>query len=76
MEVTPLRRLVFPLASLALLAPHAAGRPAAGRQGDFARAYQEFKTNYLGEPRKAGFVGSSFYLVRGVLDLFQSIRKQ
>jgi CubicO group peptidase (beta-lactamase class C family) len=31
---------------------------------DFARAYQEFRTNYLSELRKEGFVGSSFYLVR------------
>src|ERR1044071_2808660 len=31
---------------------------------DFARAYQEFRTSYLSELRKEGFVGSSFYFVR------------
>jgi CubicO group peptidase (beta-lactamase class C family) len=40
------------------------GRPASAGDGDFARAYQEFRTNYLSELRGQGFVGSSFYLVR------------
>jgi CubicO group peptidase (beta-lactamase class C family) len=65
MEVKPLRRLVFALVSFALLAPpHALGQSSPGAGGDFARAYQEFRTNYLSELRKHGFVGSSFYLVR------------
>jgi CubicO group peptidase (beta-lactamase class C family) len=51
------------LASFALLAPPALGQPAPGSE-DFARAYQEFKTRYLGELRRSGFVGSSFFLVR------------
>jgi CubicO group peptidase (beta-lactamase class C family) len=59
MKVRPLRRLVFALVSVALLSP-----PAAGRQGDFARAYEEFRASYLGELRRHGFVGSSFYFVR------------
>ena len=58
MGVKPLCRLVFALVSFALLAP-----PVFGREGDFARAYQEFRTNYLSELRRQGFVGSSFYLV-------------
>ena len=64
MEVKPLCRLVLALASFALLAPPALGQPAPGREGDFARAVQEFRTGYLSELRKGGFVGSSFYLVR------------
>jgi CubicO group peptidase (beta-lactamase class C family) len=64
MKVNLLRRLIFTLAAFALLAPHALGRPAPRQKGDFDRSYQEFRTNYLNELRKAGFVGSSFYLVR------------
>jgi CubicO group peptidase (beta-lactamase class C family) len=64
MEVKLLRRLVLALVSFALLAPHARGQSAPGAGGDFERAYQEFRTNYLNEMRKEGFVGSSFYLVR------------
>src|SRR5215207_10879394 len=44
--------------------PRALGQPAPGGERDFARAYEEFRSNYLGELRKGGFVGSSFYLVR------------
>lgn len=62
MGVKPLRRLAFVIATLALLAPHAPGQ--APPAGDFSRAFQEFRANYLSELRKAGFVGSSFYLVR------------
>jgi CubicO group peptidase (beta-lactamase class C family) len=67
MKVKPLRRLVFALVSFALLVPsHAFGQPAPGAAGggDFARAYQEFRTNYLSELRKEKFAGSSFYFVR------------
>jgi len=64
MNVKSLRRLILALVSFAIFAPFALGRPAAGGEGDFARAYQEFRTPYLGELRKGGFVGSSFYLVR------------
>src|ERR671938_532027 len=64
MEAKPLRRLALALASLALFAAPTPGQPATGREGDFARAYQEFRTNYLSELRKAGFVGSSFYFIR------------
>ncbi|HEX8190687.1 MAG TPA: serine hydrolase domain-containing protein [Pyrinomonadaceae bacterium] len=64
MEATLLRRLVLALASLASFALPAAGQSAPGRGGNSARAYQEFRANYLGELRKNGFVGSSFYLVR------------
>jgi len=65
MEVKQLRRLVFALLSFALLAPpYALGQSSPGVGGDFARAYQEFRTNYLSELRKERFVGSSFYLVR------------
>jgi CubicO group peptidase (beta-lactamase class C family) len=59
MKVRSFRRLVFALVSFVLLVP-----PALGREGDFARAYQEFRTNYLSELRKERFVGSSIYLVR------------
>ena len=62
MGVKPLRRLAFVIATLALLAPHAPGQ--APSAGDFSRAYQEFRGNYLSELRRNGFVGSSFYLVR------------
>ncbi|HEX8558255.1 MAG TPA: serine hydrolase domain-containing protein [Pyrinomonadaceae bacterium] len=62
MGAKPLRPLAFVIATLALLAPHAPGQ--APPAGDFARAYQEFRTNYLSELRKNGFAGSSFYLVR------------
>jgi len=65
MKVKPLRRLVFALVSLALLAPaHAVGQSSPGAGGDFTRAYQEFRTNYLSELRREKFAGSSFYLVR------------
>jgi CubicO group peptidase (beta-lactamase class C family) len=64
MEVKPLRRLVLALVSFALLATHAPGQTSPGAGGDFARAYQEFRTNYLSELRKERFVGSSFYFVR------------
>src|SRR5215204_2755563 len=64
MDVMPLRRSVFALVCFALLAPRALGQPAPGGVFVFARAYQEFKTNYLSELRKGGFVGSSFYLVQ------------
>jgi CubicO group peptidase (beta-lactamase class C family) len=58
-------RVVFALVSFALLAPpHASGQSAPGAGRDFARAYQEFRTNYLSELRKQGFAGSSFYFVR------------
>jgi CubicO group peptidase (beta-lactamase class C family) len=63
MKVKPLRRLVLAVAAFALLPPHAIGRPAPAGD-DFARAYQEFRTSYLSELRKSGFVGSSFYFVR------------
>ena len=63
MRVRPLRRFAFALVSFALLAQPVAGRPAQDG-GDFARAYQEFRTNYLSELRKNGFVGSSFYFIR------------
>jgi CubicO group peptidase (beta-lactamase class C family) len=59
MEVRSFRRLVFALVAFVLLAP-----PTLGREDDFARAYQEFRTNYLSELRKEKFVGSSFYLIR------------
>jgi CubicO group peptidase (beta-lactamase class C family) len=52
------------LVLLALLAPHGRSQSAPGAGGDFARAYQEFRANYLSELRGAGFVGSSFYFVR------------
>jgi CubicO group peptidase (beta-lactamase class C family) len=64
MKANLLYRLIFALSSVALLATPALGRPALRQKGDFDRAYQEFKTNYLSELRKAGFVGSSFYFVR------------
>src|SRR5215207_11308046 len=64
MEVKPLCRLAFALVSFALLAPAALARSTPGSDADFARAYQEFRTNYLSELRKEGFVGSSFYFVR------------
>jgi CubicO group peptidase (beta-lactamase class C family) len=64
MKVRPLRRLICAVASFALLAPPALAQSAPVGDGDFARAYQEFRTNYQSELRKAGFVGSSFYLVR------------
>src|SRR5579884_2763241 len=64
MNVKARRRLVFALAFLTLLAPRASGQTASAGGADFARAYQEFRTNYLSELRKEGFVGSSFYLVR------------
>jgi CubicO group peptidase (beta-lactamase class C family) len=60
MKIKSIRCLFFALVSCALLA----APPAPGQQADFARAYQEFRTNYLSELRKQGFVGSSFYLVR------------
>ena len=56
-----LRRLVFALLSFALTSSHAFGQSS---PGDSARAYQEFRTNYLSELRRHGFVGSSFYFVR------------
>jgi CubicO group peptidase (beta-lactamase class C family) len=62
MGVKPPRLLALVIATLALLAPHAPGQPPPAR--DFSRAYQEFRTGYLGELRENGFVGSSFYLVR------------
>jgi CubicO group peptidase (beta-lactamase class C family) len=46
------------------VAPPARGQSAPGVSGDFARAYQRFRANYLGELRRHEFVGSSFYLVR------------
>jgi CubicO group peptidase (beta-lactamase class C family) len=52
------------LVSFALLAQSALAQSAPGGEADFARAYQEFRTNYLSELRKEGFVGSSFYFVR------------
>lgn len=68
MEVKPHRRLgrlVFALVSFALLAPPLApGQSSPGAGSGFARAYQEFRTNYLSELRKEKFVGSSFYFVR------------
>lgn len=64
MEVKPLCRLVFAFAAFALLAPQALGRSTPRPADDFERAYREFKTNYLDELRKAGFVGSSFYFIR------------
>ncbi|MET0623879.1 MAG: hypothetical protein ABW250_12915 [Pyrinomonadaceae bacterium] len=62
MGVKPLRRLAFVMVTLALLAPHTPGQSSPA--GNFARAYQEFRTGYLSELRRNGFVGSSFYLVR------------
>lgn len=59
MIVRSFRRLVFALVSFTLLSP-----PTLGREAEFTRAYQEFRTNYLGELRKEGFAGSSFYLIR------------
>ena len=59
-----LRRLLMLCVLAAAPAPHALGQPAPGREGDFARTYQEFRTNYLSELRKQGFVGSSFYFIR------------
>jgi CubicO group peptidase (beta-lactamase class C family) len=57
--------MIFALVFFALLAPPCApGQSSPGTSGDFARAYQEFRTNYLSELRKERFVGSSFYLVR------------
>ena len=64
MKVKALPRLILAPAFFALLAPTAFGRPAPGGEDDFARAYQEFRTNYVSELRGQGFVGSSFYLVR------------
>src|SRR5436305_5390564 len=64
MEVKALRRLIFALASFVLLATTARSQSVSGGGGDFARAYQEFKTSYVSELRGQGFVGSSFYLVR------------
>src|SRR5688572_27625001 len=64
MQVKPLRRLVSALASFVILAAPALGQPAPGAGDGFARAYKEFRTNYLSELRAGGFVGSSFYLVR------------
>src|SRR5918911_2090519 len=64
MKVKALPRLILAPAFFALLAPTAFSRPAPGGEDDFARAYQEFRTNYLSELRGQGFVGSSFYLVR------------
>src|SRR3982751_1456619 len=64
MRVSLLCRLVSALVFFALLVPPAFGQPAPDSGGDFARAYQEFRTNYLSELRKAGFVGSSFYFIR------------
>ncbi|HWS89055.1 MAG TPA: serine hydrolase domain-containing protein [Pyrinomonadaceae bacterium] len=59
-----MRRLLSAALLLGFLcaAPRALAQSAAG--DDFARAYQEFRANYLGELRGAGFVGSSFYFVR------------
>jgi CubicO group peptidase (beta-lactamase class C family) len=64
MNVRPLYRLCFALVSFFLLVAQAHGQPAPGSDGDFSRAYQEFRANYLGELRRHGFVGSSFYFVR------------
>lgn len=64
MRVRPLCRLVFAFVSFVLLVPPAFGQSAPDSEGDFARAYQEFRTSYLRELRKSGFVGSSFYFVR------------
>src|ERR1051325_2794229 len=64
MEARPLRRLALGLTFFALLAAHAFPQSAPALNGDSARAYQEFRTFYLSELRKNGFVGSSFYLVR------------
>jgi CubicO group peptidase (beta-lactamase class C family) len=56
------RRLGLALAALTLIALPAQGQT--GREGDFARAFQEFRTNYLSELRGGGFVGASFYFIR------------
>ncbi|HEX8149736.1 MAG TPA: serine hydrolase domain-containing protein [Pyrinomonadaceae bacterium] len=64
MESKLLGRLVLALASLTSAPLPAAGQPAPGREGEPARAYREFRANYLRGLREGGFVGSSFYLVR------------
>jgi CubicO group peptidase (beta-lactamase class C family) len=64
MKVKPLRRLVFALVFFAFHATPAHAQPASGSHANFARAYQEFRANYLSELRRQGFVGSSFYVVR------------
>lgn len=64
MKVKPLRQLILIFASFVIFATPALDRPAHGGEDDFARTYQEFRTHYLGELRRSGFVGSSFYLVR------------
>ena len=55
------------VSAMLLLATWCAAPPALAQSaqgGDFAKAYQEFRASYLGELRRAGFVGSSFYFVR------------
>lgn len=64
MEFKSLRRLFVALVCCALLAPRAPGQSVPGGPLVFARAYYEFKTNYLSELRRGGFVGSSFYLIQ------------
>ncbi len=64
MKVRPSRRLVLALAFFVLLAPHTLGQSTSGADGDFTRAYQKFKADYLSELRKEGFVGSSFYFIQ------------
>ncbi len=63
MKVRSLPRLVLVIISCTLLAPSSPGQPMPGGEGDFARAYQEFRAGYLSELRRHEFVGSSFYFV-------------
>src|ERR1044071_2864437 len=61
------KKLRLLLSAALLLCVWCSARPAlaqSARGDDFARAYQEFRTSYLSELRKEGFVGSSFYFVR------------
>jgi CubicO group peptidase (beta-lactamase class C family) len=59
-----IKKLVAILLCIAACASPITGQTAPGREDGFARAYQEFRTSYLGELRKEGFVGSSFYFIR------------
>jgi CubicO group peptidase (beta-lactamase class C family) len=61
---SPLHCLVLAAVSLGLLISTAVGQSTSGKPDNFARAYQEFKSNYESELRRQGIAGSSFYFIR------------
>jgi len=58
------RRVLWGACAVGLLMTTAGGQTAPNAPADFARAYQEFRTNYARDLRQHGIAGSSFYLVR------------